>query len=335
MKIEKLPSGSYRIRKMYMGKIYTVIIDYKPSQKEAIQLMAAELDKIQGKYEKMTFGAAAEEYIDSKRNILSPTTIRAYGTITKMLSAKFLSLNISDITVKDVQSEINQITKDRSPKTVRNYHGFISSVLGVFCPHLKLNTTLPQKIKNKPYIPTDDDIRRILEYAKNSEYEIPIILACYGMRRSEICALTLEDIEGDIISINKALVMDENRQWVIKTTKTTASTREIIIPMEIADRIRQKGYVYRRSPNSITEYLEKAESDLGIPYFSLHKLRHYFASKLSAMNVPEADIIKFGGWETDYVMKGVYLHAMEDRQQRAQRDASNKLGNVLFSSSDS
>ena len=36
------------------------------------------------------------------------------------------------------------------------------------------------------------------------------------------------------------------------------------------------------------------------------KLRHYFASKMSAMNVPEENIMKYGGWETDYVMKGVY-----------------------------
>ena len=36
MKIERLPSGSYRIRKMYKGKIYSVITDYKPTQKEAI-----------------------------------------------------------------------------------------------------------------------------------------------------------------------------------------------------------------------------------------------------------------------------------------------------------
>lgn len=335
MKIERLPSGSYRIRKMYKGQMHTIVIDHKPTQKEVIQLMAAELDKARGRFERMTFGAAANEYIDSKRNVLSPTTIRSYDTILRMLSPAFLAKNIYDITVRDVQNEMNQITKGRSPKTVRNYHGFISSVLGVFCPHLKLNTTLPQKVKNKPYIPSDDDIRRILEYAKDSEYEIPIILACYGMRRSEICALTLDDIDGDIITINKAMVMDEHQQWVIKTTKTTASTREIIIPMEIADRIRQKGYVYRRSPNSITEYLEKAEANLGIPQFSLHKLRHYFASKLSAMNVPEVDILKLGGWESDYVMKGVYRHAMEDQQQKAQREAANKLGNVLFSPSDS
>ena len=39
MKIEKLLSGSYRIRKMYKGKMYTVVFDRKPTQKEAMQAM--------------------------------------------------------------------------------------------------------------------------------------------------------------------------------------------------------------------------------------------------------------------------------------------------------
>ena len=52
MKIEKLPSGSYRIRKMYKGQMYTVVFDEKPTQKEAMQAMAAELDKIKSKSRK-------------------------------------------------------------------------------------------------------------------------------------------------------------------------------------------------------------------------------------------------------------------------------------------
>ena len=32
MKIEKLPSGSYRIRKMYKGQMYTVVFNEKPTQ---------------------------------------------------------------------------------------------------------------------------------------------------------------------------------------------------------------------------------------------------------------------------------------------------------------
>ncbi len=332
MKIEKRGEESYRVWKMYKGRMYTVTFNYKPTQKEAMQAMAAELDKVQSaaKQRGMDFQAAVE-YIDAKRNVLSPTTIWGYHSAMKSISDEFKHSNIHDITALDVQAEVNKLTKERSPKTVRNYHGFISAVLGVFCPNLKICTTLPQKVKNEPYIPSDEDVRRILERTRGTEYEIPLALACYGLRRSEICALTLEDLDGDVIRIDKAKVLDVDGSWTMKTTKTTASTREIIIPVEIADKIREKGYIYNGYPNSIVRFLKNTEDALGIPRFPLHKLRHYFASKMSAMNIPEADIMRMGGWETDYVMKNVYRHSMMEKEEKAKREAAEKLRNALFS----
>ena len=99
---------------------------------------------------------------------------------------------------------------------------------------------------------------------------------------------------SDIVSVTKALVHDENRKWIVKTTKTTASTREIILPENIARKIKSQRYVYKGHPNSITRFLFTAQDALNIPHFSIHKLRHYFASKMSAMNIPEADILKLG-----------------------------------------
>ena len=178
-------------------------------------------------------------------------------------------------------------------------------------------------------------MKKILKYSKGTEYEIPIILACYGLRRSEICALTLDDIEDDIVTIDKAKVLADTETWVNKTTKTTSSTRQIIIPMEIADMIRKKGYIYKGHPNSINSFLVKTEDKLGIPHFPLHKLRHYFASKMSALNVPEADIMKMGGWETDHVMKSVYRHSMINQEKDAKRQAAEKLKNALFTQDNS
>lgn len=66
---------------MYKGKTYTILFDHKPTQKEAIQAMALELDKVQTKYENMTFQNAADTYIESKRNVLSPSTIQGYAII--------------------------------------------------------------------------------------------------------------------------------------------------------------------------------------------------------------------------------------------------------------
>ena len=115
MKIEKLPSGSYRIRKMYKGQMYTVVTDHKPTQKEAIKLLAEELDKITTSYSKLTFYNAATEYIESKRNVLSPSTIRSYMGILHNLSATFTKKTIANITNLDVQREINDYSKTRSP----------------------------------------------------------------------------------------------------------------------------------------------------------------------------------------------------------------------------
>lgn len=331
MKIEKLPSGSYRVRKMYKGKVYTVTFEGKPTQKQAMLEMAKKLESVQEDHQSMTFKVAAEKYIESKRNVLSPSTIRGYSAIIKQISGSFLENSVYDVTALDVQKEINRYAKDHSPKSVYNLHGFISAILGMFCQNLKLTTTLPQKLKNEPYIPSDEDVRKILEEAKGTQFEIPLILACYGMRRSEICALTLQDINGDLVKINKAMVQDENKNWIIKTTKTTTSTREIIIPTQIADRIREQGYVYDGHPGKISDYLYCTQKKLGIERFSIHKLRHYFASKMFSLGIPEADIMRMGGWETDHVMKSVYRHSMMDREEQAKREAAERLEGVLFS----
>lgn len=330
MKIEKLPSGSYRIRKMYNGTTYTVVFDHKPTQKEVVESLAEKLNTVQEKRRTLTFRDAAEEYIESKRNVLSPSTLRGYKNILQQLPSSFTGKNLHDITALDVQARINALAKDKSPKTVRNYHGFLSAVLSMFRPNLKLTTTLPQKIKQEPYIPSDQDVQRILERSRGTMYEVPLVLACYGMRRSEIFALVPEDIDGDIVRINKALVQDDLGKWKTKSTKTTAGTREIIIPEHIARRIQEQGYVYKGGVSSISAYLSRTQDELGIPRFSIHKLRHYFASKMSALQIPEADILKLGGWESDYIMKSVYRHSMMEKEEKAKRTAALQLQSVLF-----
>ena len=149
------------------------------------------------------------------------------------------------------------------------------------------------------------------------------------MRRGEICALTLEDIEGDVVHINKAVAQNEQNEFVLKSTKTTESERDIMIPMEIADMIRQQGYVYKGYPNSIICKLTKIQNKLGMQHFSLHKLRHYFASKM--LTITDTKTVQaLGGWKTDNVMKTVYAHSMKEEQEKAKRAAVEKLSGSIF-----
>lgn len=47
--------------------------------------------------------------------------------------------------------------------------------------------------------------------------EIAVYLAAFGtLRRSEVCALTADDVNGNIISVNKVLVDKGANEWVLK-----------------------------------------------------------------------------------------------------------------------
>lgn len=316
MNITKLPSGSYRIRKMENGRTYSITVPYKPGKKEADKLIS---EKISGAdVNRNTFLECAEEYVRGKQHTLSPATIRGYTSIIKMLPEKLKMTQIGLLTAWDVQKYVDQLTAEgKSPKTVRNYHGFISAVLATFAPDTTISTKLPQKTQEAEYVPSDEDVRRILDMAEGTPYEIPLRLACYGLRRSEICALTLDDLDGCKLTIHRALVADENMNWVVKTTKTESSTRTIMIDEDLANLIRKTGKIYDGYPNRIYWNLRKYQDALGIPHFPLHYFRHYYASTMHALGISDAVIMETGGWRTDHVMKRVYRHAKNTADEQA------------------
>ena len=321
MNIEKLPSGKYRIRQMIDGKFMSITIDHKPSKYEAELLLSQILNNGRN-----TLESACETYIKSKENILSPTTIREYKRKTKQINKSLLRKELTNITSLDLQIEINEYASTHSAKSTHDFSGFIMSVLKFYDVIIK-PPKLPQIERKIPYIPTEEEIKLIYDEIKDTEFEIPIVLASMGLRRSEICALTVDDLEGNTLTINKALVQDANKQWVIKTTKTTDSTRTIKIPPEIADKIRKKGYVYNGFPGSIYNYLQKVERKLKIKHFSLHKLRHFFASYMHNLGYSDKQIQDFGGWKTDNIMKSVYQHSMEMEKTKA--EVADLYGNLV------
>ena len=314
MKIEKRSENSYRIRKKYKGKTYTVNLSYKPTQKEALELMAQKLNEAENTSKRMDFASAYKSYIDVKSNILSPSTIKTYKTTFNALPDKFKNMNISDIAEVDVQKVINDYSVGHSPKTTKNVYGFITAILGLYRPQLVLRCKLPQQVKNNAYLPTETDIKRIMDYAKGSNYEIALKLACLGMRRSEICALTPDDIVGNTISINKALVLNTNKEWVIKPTKTTESTREIYIPDDVVELIKENG-LFSGHPGTITKYLNRVQDALEIPRFGIHKMRHFYASYSHSIGIPDKYIMEAGGWKTTSVLNSVYKHALKDKNE--------------------
>ena len=320
MTIEKLPSGSYRIKKMENGKYYSVTVKHLPTEKEAILLLADVIRKQPARND-MTFDDACVAFIESKSNVLSPSTKREYQANRHKVTADFSRKYINQITSLDVQRQVNIWSVDRAPKTVKNYAVFVISVLKSVDIEVKL-PKLPQKEKKETYVPSVADIKAVQEQLNGTMYEIPFFLLCLGLRRSELCALTISDINGCVLTINKALVLDENKQWVIKTTKTTDSTRTLILPQDIADKIRERGYIYKGHPANLYDNLRRAQDKAGVPHFKLHALRHFFCSYMHDLGYSDKQIQEMGGWsDASQVMRNIYKHAMNMDDAKAQMSA--------------
>lgn len=276
---KKLPSGSWRCQ-VYdytdaNGKRHYTSFT-APTKKEAeykaAQFMVEKQSSFKGD---MTFKEALTAYIDQRRPVLSPGSIREYVRCIKNYD-DINNIRISQITQDLIQQHVNSFSKDHAPKSVRDNHALITAVLSKYRPNFALNTTLPQKRRPNLYVPTDEDIKKVMNAAAGSKMEIPILLAAFGpMRRGEICALEYDDISGTRVHVQRSMVMDENRQYVIKQPKSYAGDRFIDYPEFIIDKIpKAPGRITDLNPNMITQRFNHVLKHAGVPHFRFHDCRH-------------------------------------------------------------
>lgn len=331
MKVDKVSDGTYRVRKMINGKTTAIYFDHKPSQKEVIERLAKEIEKpVNTEYVSDTFEDCIKAYLSLKSNILSPSTKRGYMSLINAFTKKFLSTRLCDIDNVTVQREINLYASNHSPKSVKNMYGLITIIMKTYRPSYKLEVQLPQKEKADVYIPTDKEVKAILDEMRGTVYYVPTCLAALGMRKSEIIAITDDDLDKDnVLTINKAMVKDENEEYVLKTTKTYDSTRKIYIPDDLAKLIRQQGYAYRGFPDNITRNLARVQKKLGIQHFPLHKLRHFFVTYAhNELHLSPEQIKDAGGWKhTSTIMETVYQHSM--KEDEAKKKLAENIGKLF------
>lgn len=327
---KKTKEGTWRVL-AYVGKKPDGSRQYKSftaSTKKAAELMAAQYKaENETSLEKITVRQAMEQYIDSKEHVLSPSTIYNYRKILNRRLSLLMNYPVDSLTTKLIQRAISIESQNSSPKTVRNVYALLKSSLnqaGVYDIFQRI--TLPQKQPAEIKIPTDEEIQKMLEYFKNDfDMTLAILMASQlGLRRSEICALTWDDVQGDYISISKAMVIDKNRNWIIKAPKSVSGNR--ILPMTLAVKQflktaeNQTGRILSIHPDIITQRFWHMHT----PYH-FHALRHYNASVMLALGVPNKYAMERMGHATDNMLKQVYQHTT-----KAKRDEISSQINDFF-----
>ena len=322
MKASKLPSGSYRVQFRMNGKVVSVT---RATKKDA-ELEAAKMRANYNYYSKnITLEHAISEYIESRASVLAPSTLREYRRAFDKDYEEIKHIPINNITQTIVQSFINNHAKTKSPKSCRNIHGLLSSVLKMYRPEFVLNTTLPQKDVVEEYIPSNDDIKALMNI-DDQELLDAIFLAAFGpMRRSEICALTSDDIKGNVVHVSKAMVWN-GTEWVLKKTKTAAGDRFIEFPEFVIERFKgREGNLFSCNPNMISNRFHKKLKKIGLESFRFHSLRHFASSYFHYLGLPDKAIQNRAGWESDYTMKKIYRHALEEEQRKFDSLANSQI----------
>lgn len=332
-------------KKTASGKYRVTIYDYTDSkgkvhQKTFTAETKREAERLANEYKDgpsvsdLTIGEAVDGYITLKEAALSPSTVRGYRQIYRNLfeSSRFGAIKLEKLTSTTLQRFVSDLVADKSPKTIRNIYGLLISSVRMYRPGVVFSVTLPAPKKPELYTPTTSEITSLLDsIKKDHNLYVAVILCAFGpLRRSEACALRYEDIDykKNTVTIRRAKVKGKDHQWIVKDIpKNYTSYRTIILPSDVIKAIgRGFGYVIDGvSPDAISDRFKDALSRCGLPHFRLHDLRHYSASILHAIGIPDQYIMQRGGWKTDHVMKRVYRDTITD----VEKEMNNKINDYF------
>lgn len=324
-KAKQLPSGRWRTQ-LILGKddagkriVKSFTAD---TETEAIRLALNFKEEHAIGYvpSSMTVAQAFDVYIESRRNVLSPSTIYGYEAIRKSRLQSIMHKNIKKLTINEVQLAISLDARRLSYKSIKSAVSLLKSVL--LAQDVDLNTArlkLPPRHKNRIELPECD---KVLAAIVGTEIELPCLLAMWcSMRMSEVRGLQFRDIsaDGSTITVQRTKLFVNGEDVVRDYTKTYESERVIYLPRYILDLIKKVPHdsdtdfiVQRTYPSIKRRYMTIAKNnDLHITF---HQLRHEFATTLNDLGVPSHYIQKIGGWSSDNIMKTVYTHTRTPKE---------------------
>lgn len=197
---------------------------------------------------------------------------------------------------------------------------------------------------------TEDEADRLLAFAKADRvyrryYDVIVVLLNTGLRISELCGLTMNDLDFDKkrINVDHQLLKDKGHGYYIDTPKTKSGIRQI--PMNTAayealKRVSERcegtqsttidgysGFLFQTqegSPtngqyySSIFKHLVRKYNKIHedkLPDFSPHVLRHTFCTRLASRGMNPKSLQRIMGHSSIEITLNLYTHASIDEIQ--------------------
>jgi len=327
-------------------KSFIKALEYVASERESIRNTIEEVGTLRVVKEEdlkeiieTTFKQRLESFLETKSISARPSTIQNYETTLKTHSKILHDKEFSSITIKDVQSIVNDLNKKRANATVVLY----ARTLKVFLKELNLNWNeleLPEVDNKVDYTLSLKDTKKIItairEYSRievNGEVfyqyeEIKNILAfaLTGRRIGEILSLkfTNFNFEDNTFTLNQSDVKGKKEltfnidEYLLAAVQSQARLRNLDINKKPDIRV----FTYtRETPRT---HFQKLLEALNLPKLRLHDIRHMLGTTLYQNGVPIQDISRMLGHSSISITEQRYAKTSKEQASNA-TNSFNKL----------
>ena len=329
----KLPSGNYNIRLRLGGEGISITRNTKADCKAAAQLVKSEYlagkrITVSREVKEKTLKEVQEEYLKKNRPVLSPATQRSYESYIKNRWPGYRDKCLKDIKWQEmINAELGKVAE----KTVKNAWGLVTPALtaaGYPVPRVKL-AKVP--VKELSFL-QPDEIVKFVDTAKDKRYEVAALLMLHGLRLSEVKGLRWKDVDlkRGVLTVRGAEVRGPAGMVRKDTNKNETSTRAVPVLIPRLSEILKEGkdadpdeQIVKTHPSNLLEDVKRCCRDAGVTEVTCHGLRRSFASLGYYAEVPERQIMSWGGWRDFQTMHKVYikLAAVGEQESRKKMEA--------------
>lgn len=291
----------------------------------------------------MTFGSFTEIYMNNQRIKLKESTMATKENIieTKILPF-FKDRRIDEIKAADViawQTEIVNM-KDKNGRTfaptyIKTIHNQLSaifnyamSIYGLQNNPARQAGSIGEKEAAERNIWSKEQFQVFIDSIVDNEpmYYLFRILYWTGIRKGECLALTPADFnfENNTMKIRKTYQVVKKKK-LTGTPKTDNSYRVVKLPQFLAEEMKlylEKLYgitntekIFKVSPSSVNRVLKRGIEKTGLPYITVHDLRHSHVSLLAQLHYTSTAIGKRIGHESVEITRH-YMHMFPEEQEK-------------------
>ena len=302
---------------------------------------------------KKCLGEVIDEWIENifSNSNLAAGTIRTYKEAynNNFQNTEIAGKKIFDVSALDLQRWVNDSPARYSAKRstlnlLRHFYKYAE--INSICPDITKSVILSKPKDddlgsfNNIEVWEIDELQKLLEAMKDHRLRLLVVLAVNtGARFSELLALTYDDFNNGLMTINKQV--DENGAdpgIELSKTKTTNSNRVIPLPDPILEEIKihkqwhyaemkkhgyktnnvfttnTGNYYYRRS---VLHALDRIYKRHNIQHHKFHAFRHTFGTNLSKLGVPIEETAALMGHADISITAKYYVEISADRKKTA------------------